>query len=1150
MKPEDPARRPAVEEGFAGFRQPLTLESLRPGIRVRGLLPYGSVRLESVRLLDGVAQVTYRDSSGTLGEALIYPEDLPRLEVEAAPRFPLDAPGDEFRLAAEAKRIRLAYLFDPLMAVHTSLVEPLPHQIEAVYGHMLRKNPLRFLLADDPGAGKTIMAGLLVRELSLRGALERALVVAPGALVLQWQEELWEKFRLQFRVFSRFILETSTGNPFRDYPLWIARMDGLARFPEVVEKALEVDWDLVVVDEAHKMSASYYGQEVKATRRYRLGQRLAEKTKHFLLLTATPHRGKEEDFRLFLSLLDPDRFAGKSRTGGPSLDTAGVYLRRQKEDLVRFDGTPLFPERRAYTVAYSLSPEEMSLYEAVTDYVREEMNRAEALEKDQQRTVGFALTLLQRRLASSPLAIYRSLERRRRRLEARLEEVRRGLSLGFPILDEEEIEEKEEFPDEELEGAPEVLDQATAARTVVELEREIQTLNRLEREAKALLRGERDRKWQELRSLIQSDLIRGRKLIVFTEHKDTLEYLERRLINYLGRPEAVVAIHGGLSREERRLRQSYFSQDPRALILVATDAAGEGVNLQQAHLLINYDLPWNPARLEQRFGRIHRIGQTEVCHMWNLVAENTREGQVYLRLLRKLEEASQALGGKVFDVLGRVFAERPLKELLLEAIRYGEDPNVRARLFRQVDGAVDKERLEKLLQDALATEVLDPARLTELREQMERAEARRLQPHYLTSFFREALARLGGTVHPREEGRMEVTFVPPRVRQARPGILRSYTRVTFHKDKVAIPGKPQAEFLVPGHPLLEGLLDAVLAEWGSALDRGTVLVDEDAQHPRLILALEHEVHDASGPVSRRFLYVGVTLEDPPKLVEEGPAPYLDLRPPTDLEREQAWELLKNLNMEVLLAQAEGYATSRLAREHFEEVRRYREVEVDRTLRAVRDRLLSEIYHWDHQAAREEERAKAGKPGAAGRAQRARHLADELRERLKRREEELQGARHLRSLPPRLSQAILVIPPLAKSVEPKDPGSEERDRIERLAVEAVLWAERQMGNEPKEMPPGFPGYDIESRTPGGSLRFLEVKGKGPGAEVVTLSRTQILTALNKPGSWFLAVVETDGQKALRVHYIPTPADREPDFDAVSVNYDLRKLLAKAVQVVEL
>ena len=1117
---------------------------LARGVRLRGLTPEGSVRVEDVRPLGSALRITYRTPSGRLEEALLYPEDLRGLEVEEEARPPLDAPGDLFRLAAEAKRIQYAYLFDPWMAVHTSLVEPLPHQIEAVYGHMLPKNPLRFLLADDPGAGKTIMTGLYMRELALRGALERALVVAPGSLVVQWQEELWEKFRLRFEIFSRSWLENSLENPFRKHPYWLARLDQLARFQEVAERALEVDWDLVVVDEAHKMSATYYGLEVKATRRYRLGQQLSERAKHLLLLTATPHRGREEDFRLFLALLDPDRFAGRPRAGSPAPDTRGVWLRRQKEDLVRFDGTPLFPERRAYTVAYRLSPEEMALYEAVTAYVREEMNRAESLEEGRRRTVGFALTLLQRRLASSPLAIARSLERRRKRLEARLSEVRRGLAPSFPVLEEEDIEEKEEFPDEELEDAPEVLDQATAAHTAAELEAEIRTLKALEAQAKRLLQQEQDRKWQELRRLLESDLIRGRKLIVFTEHRDTLEYLEKRLSTFLGRPEAVVVLHGGLSREERRLRQARFAQDPKVALLVATDAAGEGVNLQQAHLMVNYDLPWNPSRLEQRFGRIHRIGQTEVCHMWNLVAANTREGEVYLRLLEKLEEQSRDLGGRVFDVLGQLFQDHPLRDLLIEAIRYGEDPEVRARLFRKVEGAVDRKRLLALLEGALAKEVLDPRRLSDLREEMERAEARRLQPHYLTSFFREALERLGGSVHPREAGRMEVTFVPPRARG--PGVLRQYTRVTFHKDRVSLPGKPQADFLVPGHPLLDAVLKASLEAWGEYLERGTVLVDEEATEPRLVLALEHGVEDARGPVSRRLLYVGVSLKG--EVRPEGPAPYLDLRPATEEEGRLGRELAGRLDLPGLLEKAEAYAVEHLSREHLEEVRRQREAEVDRTLKAVRERLISEILYWDSRAAEEERKAQAGKVAAKARAEAARRRAEELRERLRRREEELLRAKHIRSLPPRLSQIIWVIPPLAES--PLAPEEEARRRLERLAVEAVLRLERRWGHEPREMPPGWPGYDVESRLPDGSLRFLEVKGKGPGSSVVTLSRTQILTGLNKPDAWFLVVVETDGERALRAHYIPAPFQREPDFAATSVNYDLGELLARARWTVEL
>ena len=334
-----------------------------------------------------------------------------------------DGDGHLFRLVSEAQRIRLAHLFDPVLAVHTSIVEPLPHQITAVYDSMLTRQPLRFLLADDPGAGKTIMAGLLIRELVARGDLERCLVVCPGSLAEQWQDELYRRFHLPFEIMTNDKLEAArTGNWFSETPLAIARLDKLARDEDVqaLLRAREGGWDLVVCDEAHKMSASFFGGEIRYTKRHRLGQMLSNRTRHFLLLTATPHNGKEEDFQLFMSLLDGDRFEGRFRDGVHTADVSDLMRRMVKERLFKFDATPLFPERRAYAVPYKLSDGEARLYREVTDYVREEFNRAEALQNDRRAgTVGFALTILQRRLASSPEAIYQSLRRRKERLESR-----------------------------------------------------------------------------------------------------------------------------------------------------------------------------------------------------------------------------------------------------------------------------------------------------------------------------------------------------------------------------------------------------------------------------------------------------------------------------------------------------------------------------------------------------------------------------------------------------------------------------------------------------------------------------------------------------------------------------------------------------------
>jgi len=668
------------------------LEALKPNSTIRGLLPNSAVTVVSVQWFGSEAiELTYKDPGGKVANELLYRHDEPRLDlVEESRPWSFDGDGHLFRLVSEAQRIHLAHLFDPVLAVHTSMVEPLPHQITAVYECMLPRQPLRFLLADDPGAGKTIMAGLFIKELIARGDLQRCLVVCPGSLAEQWQDELYRRFNLPFEILTNDKLEAArTGNWFLETNLVIARLDKLSRDEDVQLKLQAPDcrWDLVVCDEAHKLSATFTGGEVKYTKRYRLAQLLSWLTRHFLLMTATPHNGKEEDFQLFMALLDGDRFEGRFRDGVHAADVSDLMRRMVKENLLKFDATPLFPERIAYTVPYRLSDAEATLYKAVTEYVREEFNRADALQNDKRAgTVGFALTILQRRLASSPEAIYQSLRRRRERLESRLRELevlQRGSQVASvaalaqgPSLDQDDVEDLEEAPDAELEAAEEqILDQATAARSIEELRIEIDTLNRLETLALSIRRSGEDRKWRELATLLgeiftpaavlneladeQRSYDAGvpelppkpkpsphQKLVIFTEHRDTLNYLRQRIASLLGRPDSVVIIHGGMGREERMKAQEAFRHDPEVQVLLATDAAGEGINLQRAHLMVNYDLPWNPNRLEQRFGRIHRIGQTEVCHLWNLVAEETREGDVYHRLLEKLEQARRALAGR------------------------------------------------------------------------------------------------------------------------------------------------------------------------------------------------------------------------------------------------------------------------------------------------------------------------------------------------------------------------------------------------------------------------------------------------------------------------------------------------------------------------
>src|SRR6516165_693666 len=452
------------------------LEDLKPTAAVRGILPDQIVTVVSIQWFGSEAlELTYKAPSGRVANELLYRHDESRLEiVEHGRAWSFDGEGHLFRLVSEAHRIRLAHLFDPVLAVHTSLVEPLPHQITAVYEAMLPRQPLRFLLADDPGAGKTIMAGLLIKELIARGDLRRCLIVCPGSLAEQWQDELGRRFQLSFEILTNDKLEAArTGNWFVENNLVIARLDKLSR-NETVQQKLEAPdgrWDLVVCDEAHKMSATVFSGEIKYTKRYRLGQLLSTLTRHFLLMTATPHNGKEADFQLFMALLDGDRFEGRFRDGVHTVNVSDLMRRMVKENLLKFDGTPLFPERLAYTVPYKLSDQEAQLYKEVTAYVREQFNRAEALQNDKRAgTVGFALTILQRRLASSPEAIYQSLRRRRERLESRLRELellQRGGDIGSALaaadttLDAEDVDDLEDAPDNEVAAAEEeILDQA------------------------------------------------------------------------------------------------------------------------------------------------------------------------------------------------------------------------------------------------------------------------------------------------------------------------------------------------------------------------------------------------------------------------------------------------------------------------------------------------------------------------------------------------------------------------------------------------------------------------------------------------------------------------------------------------------------------
>jgi SNF2 family DNA or RNA helicase len=1188
----------------------MKLEQLQTNAAIRGIVPDSLVTVVNVKWHGSEAlELTYKTASGRVANELLYRDDESRLElVEQGRPWSFDGDGALFRLVSEAQRIRLAHLFDPVLAVHTSVVDPLPHQITAVYEAMLPRQPLRFLLADDPGAGKTIMAGLLIKELIARGDLQRCLIVCPGSLAEQWQDELYRRFHLPFKILTNDNLESAhTGNWFLETNLVIARLDKLSRNEDVQLKLQAPDcrWDLVVCDEAHKMSATVFGGETKYTKRYRLGQLLSTLTRHFLLMTATPHNGKEADFQLFMALLDGDRFEGRFRDGVHTADVSDLMRRMVKESLLKFDGTPLFPQRIAYTVPYKLSDAETHLYRIVTDYVRDEFNRADKLQNDKRAgTVGFALTILQRRLASSPEAIYQSLRRRRERLESRLRELevlQRGgqvapiAAADGRVLDSEDVEDLDEAPESEVEAVEEeILDQATAARTIDELRAEIETLKSLEAHAMAVRRSGTDTKWRELSSLLSEIFTPGaivhraaepeapygagaipppkssphQKIVIFTEHRDTLNYLEQRITTLLGRKEAVVIIHGGIGREERLAVQERFKHDPEVQVLLATDAAGEGINLQRAHLMVNYDLPWNPNRLEQRFGRIHRIGQTEVCHLWNLVADDTREGDVYRKLLDKLEQARQALGGQVFDVLGKLqFEGKSLRDLLIEAIRHGERPDVKAYLTTVLDTVLDRSHLQGLLDErALAHDAMDVSQVQRIREEMERADARRLQPHYIESFFHEAFKRLGGTSKQRELRRYQITHVPAPVRNrdrllgiGEP-VMPRYERIAFEKFLVAPQGQPLAAFVCPGHPLLDAVIDLTLERNRDLLKRGTVLVDErdPGTQPRVMFYLEHAIQDAGHTragerriVSKRMLYVELDAAGTTRHVHY--APYLDYRPLTAsepgieaiLDRSECQWINRGLEQQV-----QDYAVASVVPEHLAEVRSHKLGLIAKTEAAVKDRLIKEITYWDHRAEDLKLQEQAGKPNAKLNSGEARKRADLLQGRLQKRLEELKLEAQISPLPPVVLGGLLVVPmglirAMAGPVDatPTTPADTQISAARARAI--VMDIEIGLGFDPTDREYEKLGYDIESRIPGtGRLRFIEVKGRVAGAPTITVTRNEILYSLNKPDDFILAIVEFTGEDTHNTYYLREPFKREPDFGVTSVNYDFAELLARA------
>ncbi len=1044
---------------------------------------------------------------------ILGPAELALVQVgkEAARDFTGDA-GAAF-LAVEAARIRFAYQFDPHFAVNVSQVDPLPHQIEAVYHYVLRNPRLRFLLADDPGAGKTIMAGLLLKELSYRGLITRTLIVVPGHLKEQWQREMREKFGEHFPIVDRGVITSYWGrNVWNELPQAITSMDFLKQ-EDVRATLAESHWDLVIVDEAHKMAAYRYGEKTKKTERYQLGELLSRHTSYLLFLTATPHRGDPENFRLFLDLLEPGMFADTSLLA-ESIESRDnpLFLRRLKEDLTDFERRPLFPPRQVHTIKYRLSDDEKRLYNGVTRYVQRHFNRALQKEK---RNVAFALTLLQRRLASSTRAIRRSLERRKKRLEELLKQGRIIQEQG--MWDEEELEdlaERERWREEEL------LEKLTDAETLEELEGEIVRLGELIQLAKEAERGGEETKLARLREVIEDEKLRttDTKLLIFTESRDTLEYLVENLRQW---GFSVTSLHGGMNLDRRIAAEHEFRH--QAQVMVSTEAGGEGINLQFCWLMVNYDIPWNPNRLEQRMGRIHRYGQQREVHIYNLVAADTIEGRILSRLFDKLDRMRRELGSdRVFDVIGDVLPGRSLRDLIIEAIA---NPRSLDDILAEIEAVPDEEAIRRVREAALeglATRHIDLSRvLGESRE----AKENRLVPEYIEAFFLRMAEQVGMKVERRQDGLWRVPAVPFELRRVSQDfknrfgeVFREYRKITFHKERAF--KDPEAEFVAPGHPLLEALIEKALREFAPEAQRGAVFLDPGGRLNGILWFFEGEVTDGAGQVAGRRLFTLYQTKDG-AVREVSPAILWDLKP-----GQKTSEVFKT--SEVLVDTILGLAAARLET-YLDEIRarRRRDAAIKRKygLRSL-ERLLADS---EAKLLGLETRRAKGEAVPEPTILNERRRKEELEEKKRRLEEAIRAETNLLLSSPKLVGAFAVLP------APAPDELMESEEVERSGMEVAMTYERRAGRLPEDVSAEKVGYDIRSALPDGSeMRYIEVKARA-GTGKIALTQNEWFAAQRLgPEYWLYVVVDAVTQPALYLIQDPA-AHLEPEEVVQVVRY---------------
>lgn len=1043
-------------------------------------------------------------------------DDLIRVRVVTETRRDFRGNPEAFFLAMEAHRIRYAYQFDPLLAVNVSQVDSLPHQIEAVYHYILRSPRIRFLLADDPGAGKTIMTGLLLKELKYRGLIRRILIVVPGHLKDQWLREMKERFSETFTVVDRSVMDATWGrNVWQEQPQVITSMD-FAKQDDVMATLGEVRWDMVVVDEAHKMAAYLYGEKTDRTERYRLGELLSRTSQFRLFLTATPHRGDPENFRLFLDLLEPGLFANTDllQESVRNRDNP-LFLRRLKEDLQDFEGRPLFPPRHVTTKPYRLNDDEKRLYNAVTEYVEKSYNKALAAEK---RNVAFALLILQRRLASSVRAVRRSLERRK----ARLEEL---LKLGKWLAERGTVDEDvlEDTPEaERLKREEELVERLTAAETREELQAEIETLGELIRLAREAERHEIETKLNELRKVIADERLQQtrEKLLIFTESRETLEYLSEKLKAW---GYTVVTLHGGMNLDARIRAEHEFRE--RVQVMVSTEAGGEGINLQFCALMVNYDIPWNPNRLEQRMGRIHRYGQQKEVHIYNLVAADTREGRVLEAIFRKLERIQAALGSdRVFDVIGEILPGRSLKDLIVEAIAHRRTLE---EIVAEINAFPDEEAVRKTREavlEALATRHVDLQRVL---GEDRRARENRLVPEYIERFFERACRFCGVPLERRRDGLWRVPGVPYEIRNVSPefknrfgDVFREYSKLAFDKQ---IARRQEAIFVAPGHPLLESVIEYLFMRCADNLSRGAVFADPDGALNGCLWGIEGEVRDGINQVAgRRLFVIYQPVSGETRLMNT--SILWDLKP-----WDETIEPLPLPSEDDIVA----YAIERVLEAYRAELLQQRErdatIKTKYGLRSLEQMVLES----EAKLIEYETRRAKGEPLPDVEVQNEQRRQEELKARKQALEDEIRRETSLLPSTPRVLGVVWVVPRPAP-----DPNMRPEAETEAIGMQVAMAYERTQGRLPEDVSAQNLGYDIRSEGPVGKVRYIEVKARAKTGALV-LTPNEWLMAHRLGNEYWLYVVENAATNPT-LYTLQNPAEKlEPDEVVEIVRYVVKE-----------